>query len=449
MINRIIVSLLSISLILAPIKHAHSFVPAAALVGYIATTGGTAYRIGQAGAAIGALALLLLSSDTQNTTRGRVGLKRGYEPKPRQLATNTSTIVYGAPSAYSEGCTKAQSWTLKSTGASGGVVTSTCMPCIQAWNEQVTWFNEPSSTQNKVFADARQCGQGGKTHRVGGVSTETTYSTDTLSGLTYEPAPNRTVIDKFADVKVDLRPETGKIEFMPYKDDPDFQTEVDGGSTHPVLDPDTGAVVMYGLAADGNKRSLSTVVNNTDGTMDIIERTNLPDGTSVTIGRTTVDYNTGSIISATTSTSTGRVQTPTTTTVQTFPDTQTQTGTGTGTGTTTIQFPTDYARQYEAQQSAQIVSTAIEQQTATLLENSPEPQAPPITEFDFFGDTFDELLTWQLPVHTGTCPTPTFEWQGIQTIDVHCDLIEDFRLNIDVAFVLLWSLISMAIVLRS
>lgn len=326
MIRFIVLFLVSLSLALTPLKRAHAFVPAAALAGYIITTGGTAYRIGQAGAAIGALAVLLLSSDSQSNTKGRIALKTGYEPVPRISYSDTSTKVFSPPPNYSAGCRSYRLWRANSTGAQDGFTASTPIACADAWQQSIDWLNSSTPSITKLEAGV----YGDKIHAMKGANTDTNYSTDISQGFTYQPSASRTVSDQLSDVKLELKMDTGKIEFSPYKDDPDFQTQVDGGSTHPVLNPDTGALTMYGVTSGGQQRTLQTVINNTDGTVDVIETTNNSDGSSVTVGRTTVDYNTGSILSATTSTQTGRVSTPTTTTVETFPEVSPQPGTGTG-----------------------------------------------------------------------------------------------------------------------
>lgn len=452
MIKALLVALLSLSIMITPMRQAQAFVPAAVLVGYVVTTGGTAYRIGQAAGAIGAIATLLLSSDIQTGTKGRVGLQQDYIPQPRKTASSQSGTQYRTntpvTTEYPGGCTQYYQY----RNAQGNIVSSSASNC--SYNCIALGNSVKNIVNNPNYPEASgQVGQCGTTNGIqtihlygGNQNTSVTYSTDRSNGYAYVPA-ERTVADGFADVKTQANPQTGRIEFSPIVDDPDVQTEVDGGSTHPTIDPDTGEVVHYGVTPDGQRRSLRTKIND-DGTTTITETTNNPDGTSVTVGRTTVNTQTGQITSANTGVQPGRVTIPTTTTVPAFPEVKPQTPPA-NPGTGNIVFPTDYARQYEAGTAAQTVVAAINAQTDFLTESADQPADPETTHFDFFDDIFDDLLSWQLPAHTGTCPTIEFEWQGIHVMDAHCNIIEDHRADIDIAFVLLWSLLAIAIVLRA
>lgn len=100
-----------------------------------------------------------------------------------------------------------------------------------------------------------------------------------------------------------------------------------------------------------------------------------------------------------------------------------------------IQFPSDYARQGEAQAAADSIKARLEN-----TQDINDPVMP--SEFAHFGDTFNNLLGWQLPSHNSQCPTSSFQFlDNTYVIDTHCQLINDhfdlFRSVMAVVFVLL------------
>jgi len=122
-------------------------------------------------------------------------------------------------------------------------------------------------------------------------------------------------------------------------------------------------------------------------------------------------------------------------------------GTGTNTGgTVNVEFPSDYARQGEAQAAAQLLKP--------FLENSVDVPDPYITETQFtdsfFKETFKDLLSWQLPNHTSMCPTSSFSFNGQSfTIDSHCQLINDHWSVFQTVMSVVYVLLAMFIVLRA
>lgn len=116
---------------------------------------------------------------------------------------------------------------------------------------------------------------------------------------------------------------------------------------------------------------------------------------------------------------------------------------GTGTGSGSIVFPTDYARQADAASAAASltkISSAFDTATPDVLT------VPTWT--DPFGSTFGGLLSWRLPAHSSSCPTPSFPWFGDQkTFDGHCRLFSDNAGTISVVMVAVWVVKALVIVL--
>lgn len=457
MIKRQLISILvCFSLIFSPFRPAHAFVPAAYLAGYIITSSGSAYRIGQAGLAIGAIAMLLLSGDsTTKGTKGRIGLSEGLEPASRQQKVE-GTTTYGPPQGTDVNipCKYTIYGKYVSNGSAYTLASNETFTCGEAWTVAKSWVDSTETPTIKdkytIIRTIPPAGQTGYSFRYGfnqsGTDSSVNYGT-LDGGYSYVQAP-RTTSDKLADVGINKDIETGNITFKPYKDDPDFLSTIDGTTTHPAVSSDGKTATMYGVDGGGNNRSLQTVFNG-DGTVGIIEVTNNPDGSTVTIGQTNLDVTTGSIVSATTQTKTARVDLPQTQTINTTPEPTTQTGTGTTPVTVTVQFPSDYARQYEAETAAQTVVSKLDQIRNDFNQTSTSPSTPEIPDFEFFGDTFDGLLSFTLPAHTSQCPTGSFDWNGTHTFDAHCGLINDHKTELDVAMVLMWSLLAIGLVLRS
>lgn len=115
-----------------------------------------------------------------------------------------------------------------------------------------------------------------------------------------------------------------------------------------------------------------------------------------------------------------------------------------------IVFPSDYARQGEAQQAADSINVKLDK----MLEASPAPVDPTVPDpggYTDFGTTFSSLLGWQLPGHTSQCPTAAFNtpWNTAYTIDSHCQLITNHWSALQAAMAVVWTIIALFIVLRA
>lgn len=120
-----------------------------------------------------------------------------------------------------------------------------------------------------------------------------------------------------------------------------------------------------------------------------------------------------------------------------------------------IQFPSDYARQGEAQAAADSINNALGPKLDKITETGADPAdpvQPANSEFDqaFFQGTFTNLLGWQLPTHTSQCPTGSFDWLGQTfTMDSHCQLIADHFQAIAAAMAVVWTILALFILLSA
>lgn len=116
------------------------------------------------------------------------------------------------------------------------------------------------------------------------------------------------------------------------------------------------------------------------------------------------------------------------------------------TGGSTVTFPSDYARQGEAQTAA-----------APLRDTSivGDPVEPVAADMPTFGSTFTNLLGWSLPAHASTCPSPTIDltsWLGTGKtfkIDSHCTIVRNNAALISSSMVVAYTVMALFIVLRA
>lgn len=125
-------------------------------------------------------------------------------------------------------------------------------------------------------------------------------------------------------------------------------------------------------------------------------------------------------------------------------------GSTAGTGSQSITFPSDYARQGEAQSAANSTNARIDAMKLALLEASPAPTDPAIPEWSFFDGTFAQLLGWSLPSHSSQCPTGSFgAFDRTYTIDAHCNLVASHWSALQAAMSVVWLIAALFIVLAA
>ena len=119
---------------------------------------------------------------------------------------------------------------------------------------------------------------------------------------------------------------------------------------------------------------------------------------------------------------------------------------------TTTTFPSDYARQGEAQTAANTLKPELEgiKDRLTNSENIEDPT--PGQWVDPWGNAFDALKGWQLPNHASQCPTGSFNWpwsNQVMTIDSHCQLANDHLSIVSAVMFAVWSILALRVVLKA
>lgn len=121
----------------------------------------------------------------------------------------------------------------------------------------------------------------------------------------------------------------------------------------------------------------------------------------------------------------------------------------------TVTFPNDYARAGEAAQAAQSSNTKLDTlhndlSVTTLVA---DPVAPVAGDMPTWGDTFTNLLSWQLPPHAAVCPTPTLNLtaigMGTNQYTSHCALLNDHSAPVHGSMVAVFTILALFIVLRA
>lgn len=123
----------------------------------------------------------------------------------------------------------------------------------------------------------------------------------------------------------------------------------------------------------------------------------------------------------------------------------------------TITFPNDYARAGEAAQAAQSSNTKLDTLHNDLSATTivADPSVPVAGDMPTWGDTFTNLLSWQLPAHSSTCPTPSMDVSPvfgsghILTMDSHCALMADNALIISSAMLVTYTLLALFLVMKA
>jgi hypothetical protein len=127
------------------------------------------------------------------------------------------------------------------------------------------------------------------------------------------------------------------------------------------------------------------------------------------------------------------------------PDPGTNPGTNPGTSEPMV-WPDDYARRGEAGDAADKIIDAFAGDTAGVDLEMPSDTF----NSDFFGNTFDSLSAWRLPVHASQCPVGSFSAFGqTYAIDAHCQLVQEHFTVLSSIMVLVYSLFALFLVLKA
>lgn len=120
-----------------------------------------------------------------------------------------------------------------------------------------------------------------------------------------------------------------------------------------------------------------------------------------------------------------------------------------------IVFPSDYARVGEAAAAAVPITNSLDtlHNDLSVTTATVDPVLP--TEIPGWGNTFTDLLSWQLPAHASACPTPELDLSGVlgaghtYVMNSHCGLIQDNFDTFNAAMIVVWSTLALFIVLRA
>lgn len=256
-------------------------------------------------------------------------------------------------------------------------------------------------------------------------------------------------------------------------DDLDCPATVSGKKLSPMIRD--GKAIAYGTNSSGQPLMFTVTPGPQTFQIQIAEQTQTATQTQVQTTSVSVDALSGQITAVQTATAPGSISSPgsasvpTTTNPLTDPTAVTNTPTVTVDGTkpavTDIKFPTDYARQGEAQTAANSlknsldsngdkIKTAIENgykvEDATLVD--PDIKAESELTDSFFKTTFNPLLGWTVPGHASQCPTAdlSFTMFGHYTplmLNAHCSIFESVRGVLSTTMIVVWVVVAMFIVL--
>ena len=130
-------------------------------------------------------------------------------------------------------------------------------------------------------------------------------------------------------------------------------------------------------------------------------------------------------------------------------------------GTSTINFPTDYARQGEAANAAFLINSELGPKLDTINHDLTDtgsvddPTVPTAQDMPWFGSTFDGLTNFTIPGHDSICPQPQVDLSNIfgpghvYTMDAHCQLLQDHYATLRAAMILCWTIWSLFIILSA
>lgn len=127
-------------------------------------------------------------------------------------------------------------------------------------------------------------------------------------------------------------------------------------------------------------------------------------------------------------------------------------------GTTQIiTFPNDYARTGEAASASTGTQTRLDTLHNDLSSTTSvaDPIVPVAGDMPSWGSTFTNLLSFQLPAHTSTCPQPSIDLSGmfgagqVFTITAHCTLAAQNAAPLANAFAAMFTIMALFIVLRA
>lgn len=220
-----------------------------------------------------------------------------------------------------------------------------------------------------------------------------------------------------------------------------------------------GKVVAYGTNSNGQPLVFTVSPGASATTLSVQEQIQTATQTQVQTTTATLNPATGEVVAVQTSVAPGSISSPS---AASSPTTATADSTNTPQVSTSpntqlapnIQFPTDYARQGEAQAAANPIKTSVDKLGDVSNASLNDPVNPDSAEFEngFFKNTFNGLSAWTVPGHVSECPKPDLSYTvfGHYThiiLDAHCTLYESVKPLVAVAFNVVWVVVALFIVL--
>lgn len=408
-------------------------------------TGGTSTQ-----ASTGALTVSLNPKSPVPTPAGWTAPAAGQiQPAPPSTATSQGTTLYR----------------LGSTGATGTTASAACVANHGVWN---SYFGRCDSVP---YAD---CTAAGFTNcpayanlTIGTVTTYACPAGYTVNGSTCNLS-DATVVRKPADSQCQMVRNTTAGTFAPDSTDPDCDNVV--------ANSNNGTAVPIGAAAKGLFYDKSITITRDDGTQTTYQLLNTGggqvqylhyDATSNTTQYVTAQFSAPAVDGTTTLDGYSQSTLPgggslsgaaPSGGISSTGGSMTSGAVGTtsgGTGGAT--FPSDYARSGEATSAANGLGTKLDSLHGDLSNttNTTDPTEPTVANMPGWGNTFTNLVSWQLPAHSSACPTPSLDLSNVLgagkvfSFDAHCTLINNHFQALNAAMTVVWSMLALFIVLRA
>ncbi len=252
------------------------------------------------------------------------------------------------------------------------------------------------------------------------------------------------------DSKADVARTSAGFNYSAEADALPSYAAVSGGKVYAQGKNSAGQPVMieYAVSPDGTKTYITHYTQSEDATQ-----------TTVRTQAITVDSATGAVTGATTGTAVGSINPATQAGAVPSVTTGAAVTSGSGTSSEPLVLPTDYARTGEAANAATSINSKLETLHKDLTEKGADvadPVSPQASAFSdaFFKGTFGNLLAWQLPSHTSTCPTITFDYMmfsshQVHTMDAQCTISEQIRPVLNVVMIVCWTIVALFVLLEA
>lgn len=212
-----------------------------------------------------------------------------------------------------------------------------------------------------------------------------------------------------------------------------------------------GNSYIFNRSSSSGQPEVVAVTPTSDGGTKVSVSTQRQSGSTSVIDTTSINVNgAGTVTGVSGSTQTGNITANTDGTLAVN-------GTGNTVTPTDVSFPSDYAVRGEAQDAIDSVAPTLQGIADSLSDSGTvsDPVEPSATDMPGWGNTFSGLTGWQLPAHGSACPTPSVDLSAVlgagsvYTFDGHCALISDHFQALQAVMMLVWTMLSVMIVLRA